>query len=69
VSQIFYVPGVVYSGETNEQAFARWEAIEAHNRKAREEDWRNSLPMPAVRDWAAQRGILPPPPNPKEAGK
>jgi hypothetical protein len=58
MSKIFYVPGVIYGKETREDAEKRWAAIEAHNRKADAEDYRNSLPMTGVREWAAKRGLI-----------
>lgn len=56
------VTGLVYGGETNEQADAREKAMIEHNLQVdeRQAEWdkRRRAPMPSMQRWAKERGIV-----------
>jgi hypothetical protein len=52
------IKGLQYSGETLDDMERREAAMDKYNRELDEMLRLNSLPMPAMREWAKERGLF-----------
>lgn len=57
MSHIFYIPGLVYAGETDGQARDRERVYEAYNHAQDAQDAINALPMAGYREWAHKHDL------------
>ena len=58
MTRIFYVPGLVYSGETDAQAADRDKRIAEYNSKVEAFEKKCRQPMKAYQKWAKKRGLV-----------